>query len=461
MDESPIPQLTPALRDLIFLGSDISRAHGVHPNAALIQLIAFGSALAGPLISSRPDGHRIVTARFSLTLRTPDLCRPYWIANEFYQLHRRQDEIRQIGGTGLTLKSLRRRKKVTALLNDENGADVINRQMEIVKRREQYCFIHPVSAKKPPSANGNGMPMTLEVEGWAGFRKILNSRGQSHGYATLIEAGHSERANIVGWISKNDWKSLTKMAGSGYLPDLGWILSCPATTFSHEGTVPSRPAAVTLLQRLEAARFRSIQFAYHPSTGSKALLDWHAGETEKLLATLPDSQRDGALPDPYIAWHLSAILTALCCEGEGAELDSSIYQATCVGVLLASWLVRQHVYHFRHAYPADESGLFTGQDLRVLRFLGLEPVTVRSIQRRLRGVSAESCLASLRRAVSAGLAVENEFGRFGAFRPPPLDLTMSEFLSAFGPLDAFPPASETFGTDGTDTTAAGDDPSTD
>ena len=184
------------------------------------------------------------------------------------------------------------------------------------------------------------------------------------------------------------------------------------------------------------------------------MLDQWADELAALLATLPDSQRHLALPDANLGWHLSAILALLCCVGkeETGELDLSIIQATRVALILASWLVRSHLHYFRQSYPADHNGPFTGHDLSVLRFLTDQPTAVRSFQRRLRGVDAPTCLASLHRAVAAGLAVEADPGRFIAVPRSVPSPNMSEFLSEFEPVRVSPTPQEPVSTDVTDGT---------
>ena len=65
-----------------------------------------------------------------------------------------------------------------------------------------------------------------------------------------------------------------------------------------------------------------------------------------------------------------------------------------------------HLHIMRLAFPADHEGLFSGTDLAVFRQLGPRPLSLRDIQRRLRGINKDQCLRSLQRAANAGLAVE-------------------------------------------------------
>ena len=110
-------------------------------------------------------------------------------------------------------------------------------------------------------------------------------------------------------------------------------------------------------------------------------------------------------------------------------------RVTLLGVALAARAIRCHIHLFRHSFPADASGPFQGQDLRVFRFLGAVPSTVRVIQRHLHGATKASCLQSLRRAVTAGLAIEPEPERFIAMPPPGQNL--SDFILERSPPKAF------------------------
>lgn len=433
----PSPQLAPPLRDLLLVASEISRTHGVRPETVLIQTLAHGSAMAGHLITFKPDGRRVTPARFSLITGSPDTRRPSWIGNELHHLHNHQDRILMAGGPRPMPSTARRRKKISRILDGGNGSctEAVDRMNAFFERREAFRFVHPVGRGSSASAARSALPLSLELDGLPAFRKVLNSRGNLAGYASLLEAGPAERAHVLGWISNSDWPELASLAGQEDLSKLGWILTCRASICCEQLHVPSREAMTIFLRRLEIARLETQRFKFQPPLEAKTMLDQWADELAALLATLPGSQRHLALPDPNLGWHLSAILALLCCVGkeETGELDLSIIQATRVALILASWLVRSHLHHFRHSFPADHHGPFTGHDLSVLRFLTYQPAPVRSFQRRLRGVSAPTCLVALHRAVAAGLAIEADPGRFIALPRSFPKPGLSEFLSEFDP----------------------------
>jgi hypothetical protein len=191
--------------------------------------------------------------------------------------------------------------------------------------------------------------------------------------------------------------------------------------------------AAVMLQQLETVRLGLIRFLFQPTEEAKALLVRHDRQVREMLEILPENIRERVVPDPFLGWHLSAVVAALCCEGKDGEADHVILQSTQVGTVLASWVVMQHVHHFLQAFPADNAGLFGGQDLSVLRFLSARPRSARDVQRHLRGASKHSCLQSLQRAVHAGLVVETKDRHFIAVPPPPPGPGLSDFLSEFDP----------------------------
>jgi len=422
------------IREIMRVAEYLAAIHGVLPEAMFIQMLAFGSALAGDTISSKPAGIAM-TAKFSLLIRTPDHGLPWWIAEEWKQLTKLQDTVLKSPPNPLfgTDKpgALRRRKRVAKLLNPDSDEDplMIDCYMEGLKRRKDFGFIHRIGNDRVKVANKPGKTFTLAAGGYRELHTVLRSRKSLCGHWALLNAG-AARSHLLGWIRDRDWKTLVREAGMSDLAKLGLVIGCPATRFNPEiQTVPGL-AAAQIISRLEITRFASIHYSFQPPEQALELLHQHAGQVRALVDAIPERQRAHALPDPYLAWHLSAIMAALCGEARGPEAANATYQATQIGVALASWVFHRHLYHFRQTFPADELGAFEGRDLSVLRFLTAVPSSVRQIQRRLRGVPKEICLLSLRRAVTAGLAIEEERERFVALPPPAR--RMSEFVAELG-----------------------------
>lgn len=431
------------LQDLLLVADAIGRVHGTPPEAVLLHALAMGSALAGDLVTSKPGGVLVVPAKFSLLIRTPDPEPPWWIAEEWKHLKERQDQVLNARANTryaeVPIAKLRRRQRLLRILNNGSGFDaaMIDRHIECAKNQKAFRFLHRIGDGRP-AAIPDCRSITLVAGGFRELGKILRSRNHPDSYWAMLKGGQVARSNLLAWIAAGDWRALVSESGKPDLPALGLIVACPATSYHPDSQVTSRLVAATMLHRLEMARFGSTRYAYTPGATARNLLDSQTEQARELANTLPPGDQNHVLPDPHLGWHLSAILAALCADG-GVQ-EHQIVQATSLGTALASWAVRQHVHHYHHAFPADDQGPFTGQDLSVLRFLTPAPAPVRAFQRRLRGVTRDSCLRSLRRVVDAGLAIEPEPGHFAAV-PTPVGPGLSEFHPLPEPADGLTPGS--------------------
>lgn len=439
-----------ALDDLLTVSHSIAHVQGVPPQAVLLHTLAMASALAGDLVTSHPEGGP-VPAKFSLLIRTPDLDLPLWIDQEWQHLLERQSQVINAPPNpkyaAATVAALRRRQRILTALNDGSTfeASMIDSHLQSSKNQKAFRFLHVVGNGKPAAIGKGGRSITLAAPGYRALRKVLRSKGNPAGYMAMLNLGPGDRSNLMAWIGIHDFKMLVQEAG-GELPKLGVIIECPARSFLPDDTMVTKVAAAAMVQRLEAARFGSIRFQFRPTDEARCLLGRQAGQTRALLAHVPAASGLQALPDPDLAWHLSALLAALC-SGQGPEAEQTMH-ATSLGTALASWAIAQHIHHVRHAFPTDHLGPFEGQDLRVLRFLGDVPSTVRDIQRRFREVNKASCLRSLRRAVAADLALEPQPERFAAVPVPGHQL--SDFDPAFDPATACQAAGDPQFPDNTD-----------
>lgn len=436
------------INNLLAVADVTGTVHGVQPEAVLLQMLALGSALAGDLVSSKPAG-TAVAAKFSLLVRTADAQAPPWIAGEWNYLASRQDAVLKAPPNPLygtdRIGQLRRKKRILKLLNpgDDEELRMIDAYMACVQNRKTFRHFHLVGKGACPAPGAGAAPgaspapgaaaahgsLTLAASGIRELRRILRTRNQPEGFWSLLNNA-AGRSNLLAWVSLPHWRELVREAGAD-LHRLGLVIDCPATGFNPDLHADPKVTAASLLSLLESARFGSIRYALQPCDQARELLHMQAAQIPALMAKLPEAQRAQALPDRHLAWHLAALLAALCCEDTGVDATIAVYEATKLGVALAAWAIHQHLHHFRHTLPADDQGPFTGQDLHVLRFLTAVPAPVRQFQRRLRSVDKESCLRSLRRALNAGLAIETEPGRFSAQPPPGQGL--SDFLSEFRP----------------------------
>lgn len=236
-----------------------------------------------------------------------------------------------------------------------------------------------------------------------------------------------------------DWKHLSGITGPDFLSKLGWIIEVPAGLFCRLSALPL--ASTTVFKKLEALGFSNTSFAYKPTDYARTLLGRQVEESRAMVNQLPPEQRDVALPDPYLAWHLAALVAQLCAGDEETHDDFKALQAARLGIMVANWATRQHLHHYRHAFPADGAGSFVEQDLSIFRLLNLTPLPVRAFMAHVRCVNEDACLASLRRAVDAGLALEAEPGLFAAIPSPKSSVTetrMDHTPSHFGPTEPAP-----------------------
>jgi hypothetical protein len=443
-----LPELSPMLRGLLISCDEIASVHGIPLEAVVLQTLAHASALAGDLVTSKPDGRAQLPAKFSVIVRTPDSDCPGWIGAEIDHLLSRQEQMLRAGDQLGGVTKLRRQKRALQAIGAEEedaGNSDIDQRIALAKRRPSFRFIHQVNQGKLHSGWEAPHRIALAATGLSAFRKLL-SRTKGDPYASLHGLDIAARPNVIGWISSRDWGRLAKETTPCQFTSFGWVVECCASNYRPEVDVAPRSVAAKVLQRLEIVRLGAIKFNFQPDESAKTLLDQHGNQVRLMLAGVPDSIRAHAMPDPSLAWSLAALLVALCGYGADEEARCSELQCTRVAGILASWVMGRHIHDYRQDFPADSVGLISGQDLRVFRFLTSTPAPVRSFQRRLRGVDKDSCLKSLHRLVAAGLAVEGARERFVAVAPPDRGSELSEF----DPKRIFPLGSQRNSTDNTD-----------
>lgn len=430
--------LTPNLRTLIGGATAVAQTHGVPLEAVLLHVLAMASTLAGDLISSKPTGSGLVPAKFSVLFRTPDNELPHWVSDEWTYLADLQTQVCHLRPAFLqdpkSIARLRRQRRVLMSLDGgayEGVADM-DMMIALARCRSTFPFFHRVAGRGGPAVPPptDDRSIALAAGGLTELSLILRSRVKTAGYWARLHGRGLSRSNLLSWVPERDWRALCKDVGQEHFSRLGYALATRASRFCPESHAPCGVAASQMLQRLERIRFNSTKITFSPPAEARELLDLQVAESLALVHDLPSSQREAALPGPYLAWHLAAILAVVGCPPtQGDETLQAFHQAARIGCQLATWVVRQHLYHFRHAFPAFHEDRFVDLDLRIFRLLGTHPATVREIQRRLRGVDNATCLVSLARAVDAGLAAEVEPGRFAMVLPPPPGCELSDFLA--------------------------------
>jgi hypothetical protein len=439
-------EISPILRSLVGAADSTARTHGVPLEAVLLHTLALGSALAGDLVHSNPARSKLLAAKFSVVFRSPDTHLPLWIGDEWTRLAQRQEEASKVRllnrKSPHAIAALRRQRRVIQALGTdlEMPTRLIDFALAMAKDRMMFRHLHRVNGRQPPVQQKRDVrTFTLAAAGAAELRRILRSREKPGGLWAMLEGAKGPPSNLIAWMRDCEVKDVCRETGKHHFSLLGYRIECAMSHFCPETEVPSGLLANNILQRLEVVRSGKIKFKFTPPAEAVALLNRQVEETQAQLNALPVADRGAALPDVFLAWHLSAILAALSCPTLPSESPELAFnQSAWLGCRIASWVVGQHLYHFRHAHPSDPEGEFTGQDLQVFRFLGPIPATPRQFQRRLRGVNKASCLRSLTRAVDAGLAIEPEPGRF-AVEPPPRGMEASEILSEFGLRQSFSP----------------------
>lgn len=454
---NPAP-LTSTIHNLLAVTERMAIGHGVEPQAVVLHSLALALAGTGNFITHQPTGLPTMPAKFSLLIRTPDREPPPWIGDEWLNVEQHQAAISK-GEPGFlaapaNIASLRRQKRVLTALESSQArleVSVIDARINFEKRRKTYPRLHLIEAGKCGPPPKQGAAGAVAAGGYHSLRRILRSRGNEAGLAALIDAPAVQRASLIGWTATSDWKRLKAEAGPDFLPKLGWIIEPPGSSFC--GDQSPHLASAMILKKLDALHFAGIRAAFKPNEHVRALLDRHVGEIREMANRLPPEQREVALPDLCLAWHLAALVTQLCAGDKETEDHVKVLQAAHLGIMLSAWATRQHLHHYRHAFPADDAGPFVGQDLSIFRFLKPTPSPVRAFMRRLRGVNKDACLLSLRRAVDAGLALEPEAGRFAAI-PAPVS-KLSENRTDSSQTHAVTPEPAPDCTDNTDKSPAG------
>ena len=441
MNSTPRVPSGPDLRTLLWACGAIANAYVVPVEAILLHILALGSALAGNLVSSKPTGSVAIDARYSLIVRSEDTRLPEWLERELTELLGRQQAIIEPrlprAYHKKPMRALRRQLRTLELLGgkDDQEAQFLHGFIETEKRRKSYRFLLPVSSNQS-NVNWTGKhsanPPAILANGIADFRKLLRGKAKEGSLWRLLGSGGSDGASVVGWVECEDFSKLSKRIGPESVACLGWQIEVPASAALVDNVVHPGLAASHLLRRLEVIRFGRTRFTFEPGPDDAALLGQQVANLALRLQLLPEGLRTSAVPDCMLSWHLAALLSALCWDGRNAPDPPKVTQCSALAVVLAEYLVHQHLHQFRQTFLADHPGLLEGIDRRMARLLPGHPCGHRDMQRRFRSLSKDQCLASLNRLLALGLAEECAPGRFRRMPPSQPGLRLSDFLSEYG-----------------------------
>ena len=429
------------LMALLHSCGEVAEVYQVPLESVVVHALSIVSALAGDLILTNPTGAGPTKANFSLFLHSHDPSVPRWMEREHETLlHRWQCP------KALSLPNLLPRKKKRDLQRhllaveslggrDDIEAHFIRAVIERTKHEKRFRPICPVSGGRESAAriDTGALPSTLLLRGARDLRTLVRGRGRNTGFWPLI-AGTSDNTigNLIGWTPTEALEEILKSLGPDDSHHLGWILGCSGTANSSSDTVEPNSISRCLLERLELLRFAKSLPVFKPSPEDVQLLNQQVENLGLRLEMLPEAQRAVAVPDRFLAWHLSGLLAAICGPGNGTHDPIAIKQCTTVGVTVAEYVVQNHLHTFRNRFPADRDLPLSGIDLRTFRFLGDQPGSVREMQRRFRGVNKQACLSILRKLTHLGLADLCDNGRFRKSPPPLVQLKLSDFLSESG-----------------------------
>ncbi|MEO5715728.1 MAG: hypothetical protein ABIT37_19770 [Luteolibacter sp.] len=407
----------------------------------ILNILALASALAGNLVSSKPDGGEAHHARFSLIVRSNDSSVPEWMSREQHELLGRQQSVIDPDLPPFLskkpMRALRRQVQAMEALGSGNDleAQMLRGFIDSEKRRKAYRFLLPVSGEgsgvRWTGKHPGGAPAVL-VNGAADIRKILRGKSKDGSLWNSLGQGGQGNGSVLGWIDSTGLGKLWQQLGSQQVRCLGWQVECPASTVLPDTIVHPSLAASHLLRRLEVVRFGSTRFTFYAAPSDIELLNQQVSNVALRLEQLPEDLRAAAVPDTLLAWHLAALLSALCWDGRNAPDPQQVSWCVQLAVVLAEYVVAQHLHHFRQTFLADHPALLEGLDRRMARLLPGHPCGVRELQRKFHGVNKDECLASLNKLVALGLAEECAPGRFRQMPPSPPSLRLSDFLSVYG-----------------------------
>lgn len=444
------PNPAPDLIRFLSMATVIGEIHGISVETVLIHWLALASMVVGDLVDSRPDPSKgVIKAKIPLLMVTYDSAPPRWIASAVRVMCEAQDSVLRSKFPRISIEEAvtKQKEEMKALIAlghraHKSGSDdmpdpelfMIEQQIRITQNRQYFRHLHLVGSRVPLQAPSEGFTCGIVADGLRSYLRILGTRHLDHGLAASLNREPAIGSNLIGWLCERDLQRLANHAGS-WFSRLGWIITAPAA----DGTKKEAKLPVPVgefLPRLANMRLSAKPFSFSPQPAARDFLDRQVEEVRILTGLLPSEQRLLAVPDPHLAWHLSAMLAVIA--GETLRPDLTLLLCCRLGSFLASRIVRHHIGRWSRLFPTDAHGAFTGLDLNIVRFLTNEPQSVREFQRRLRGVSKSRCLVTLHRACDAGLAVTLDGKRFQVTPDPPPGLGMSEFLSEMDAETAFP-----------------------
>lgn len=394
----PVPE---PLELLLNCTQSVAHQHRIPHPAVMLHALSAASAMARGFVSSVKAGPPVLPLLVVCAEAPP----PCWMVRDWEILEGVNDlhHSPQILDHPQQRAALRRRERLRKMLDPEQM--LIPRVYDILASKRlclgRSVVTHGTRKLAAPCASH---PLTHLCASLPRARAVLlrTCRGASPG------------ESLIGCVGTREFTQLVKDQGHLLASRVGLMLSVPCSQPTEFARIDPHCPTSLINQCLVRHHQGRRPFVYDPEPESAKALDEHAAQRESW--DLPEVLRP-LLPDPARVWHMATLFAALC---HREDPTAGAYSAA-LAMTFDGWATAQHLHLIKLSYPADVRGWFEATDLAVFRQLGEQPQRLRDIQRRLRGVRSDSCLASLRRAIDAGLAVERPGGLYQLPPPPPFE----------------------------------------
>lgn len=401
--------MTSSFEVLNYEAGRIAKYYGVRPELIIVHALSLAAAMSRSVVRSC-GGPPVLP----LLIRTSQSA-PEWLEREWQAVETQQDLVNR---TSLfqhpaAVAALRRRRRIQMLLDPDGffGSAAFDQQIRAHNIRPVFGRMILTRSVGRPAVQSGDRPLTHLAATLPRYRTVLRR-----------VTANPNAESLIGWMNNRDFKNLVRSEGPEIIRDVGLIIGAPDPHVVEPLAVPPAPLIAWFYERfIRAAVACRNKWAFAPEGEALTLLDSHHERVEQMLATLPSDLRE-AQPDPHLAWQMAAVLAFLSDSSDQAKVDK---EAVALAIKLAEWAVGEHLLSVRLAWPADHEGLFAGEDLQIFRQLTTSPQPARNLQRALKGVDKDRCLAAVQRAISAGLVVEQPTNRFALAARPGIELSDS------------------------------------
>lgn len=396
------------------LAKQSAKHHGVDTGPLLIHILGLVSSLAGATVRSMRTGGQMEPALLSMTVVSEDDAIPAWVSNEWKLTHDAGNSgisvFEKISRDKLQQAKRRRHQRMMAYL-DPSGTileEMVARAFlgEPIVRR--FGSIRNYAPPGPPRQELRPHSLTHMAAATNQVRRALA--------CIEAESGGAKRPeNQLFWLRPKGLETLMHEQEPGRIAHFG-LLAYAGQSIEHPPEDHPLPLCAFVLHMLMALSFDNPVSCYHPTEEIAALLDQHQSSLSAILVRQTATHGCTGLPAD-LAWQFATLLHATCLGNRNTDSHLSLASGR-LALSLADCAARSHAYTLNRCLPADEQGRFEGDELRIIRVLDRIPVTIREIQRSLKGIRKSVILPALDRAERAGLVIKHSENRH-ALAPPP------------------------------------------